>query len=188
MGSLESVDSIGIWRMQDGQMHHRHEWTAPSIPPSLGDYPPFRPDSVEFGRTLARLEEVTLRSDQSQSARGRDRRRRAVPNRRVQLLGRADGDRRSCCRDSSRSRPIETGTSSLRPTARRCGPPPASSPRPSPATRCRLGSSTKRSTTRSRDWPIGGRSARRWTPRCAHVRRTSRAVLRCCSSISIVST
>ena len=62
MGSLESVDSIGIWRMQDGQMHHRHEWTAPSIPPSLGDYPPFWPDAVEFGRTLARLEEVTLRA------------------------------------------------------------------------------------------------------------------------------
>ncbi len=33
MGSLESVDSIGIWRMQDGLMHHRHQWTAPSIPP-----------------------------------------------------------------------------------------------------------------------------------------------------------
>jgi diguanylate cyclase (GGDEF)-like protein/PAS domain S-box-containing protein len=62
MGSLESVDSIGIWRMQDGRMHHRHEWTAPSISPSMGDFAPFRPDSVEFGRTLARLEEVTLRA------------------------------------------------------------------------------------------------------------------------------
>lgn len=62
MGSLESVDSIGVWRIEDGRMHHRHEWTAPSIPAAMGDYAPFRPDSVEFGRTLARLEEVTLRA------------------------------------------------------------------------------------------------------------------------------
>ena len=58
MGSLESVDTIGIWRVEDGLVHQRFHWTAPTIPATLGEYRPFRIDEVEFTRALARLEEV----------------------------------------------------------------------------------------------------------------------------------
>ena len=50
MGSLESVDTIGIWRVEDGLVHQRFHWTAPTIPATLGEYRPFRIDEVEFAR------------------------------------------------------------------------------------------------------------------------------------------
>jgi diguanylate cyclase (GGDEF)-like protein/PAS domain S-box-containing protein len=69
MGSLEGVDSIGIWVADDrGLVHHRYQWTAPSIPSTLGLWPPFPPGSTAFGAALQRLEEVVIRASDTDHA------------------------------------------------------------------------------------------------------------------------
>ena len=62
MGSLESVDAIGIWRVNGSWMNHEYQWTAPATPLAFGGQQSFRTGDTDFGRALLRLEEVALRA------------------------------------------------------------------------------------------------------------------------------